>query len=441
MPLSAQEQYLLELINRGRLDPAAEAARYGIDLNAGLAAGTISAAPKQVLAPNALLENAAIGHSKWMLSANVFSHTGSNGSTLGSRVTAAGYQWNTVGENIAMWGTSGVLNLTEAINAHHKGLFLSAGHRTNLMLNAFTEVGLAQEVGPYKFPSGSTFNTSMLTENFGHQNGKKFVTGVAYSDTNGDGFYTVGEGRGGTTFEFNGQFVTSEEAGGYAINVGQSNAGVVMGVANGLFYSVVVDFSPGSVKLDIVNGNTYYTSGSTVLASGINNVTLLGAANLTVTGNSNNNFIIGNGGNNDLIGYAGNDVIYAYAGNDGLLGGAGHDHFLGGNGDDILIGEAGLDYLHGEAGRDIMYGGADADWFAFADTNGADTIADFSLLQGDKLRLNDDLWTGSLTPDQIVARFATVTSAGVVFNFGDGDKLTLEGVTSTAGLAGAILIW
>ena len=36
MTLSAAEQYLLELINRARLNPAAEAARYGIDLNAGL---------------------------------------------------------------------------------------------------------------------------------------------------------------------------------------------------------------------------------------------------------------------------------------------------------------------------------------------------------------------------------------------------------------------
>jgi serralysin len=88
-----------------------------------------------------------------------------------------------------------------------------------------------------------------------------------------------------------------------------------------------------------------------------------------------------------------------------------------------------------------MIGGADADWFSFADTNGADTIEDFSLTQRDRLYLNDDLWSGTLSPDQIVARYATVTSAGVVFNFGDGDTLTLLGVRSTAGLADAILIW
>jgi serralysin len=441
MPLSANEQYLLELINRGRLDPMAEAARYGIDLNASLAAGTISGAAKQVLAPNALLETAAIGHSSWMLAKNIFSHTGENGSTLGTRATAAGYQWSTVGENIAVWGTSGTLNLTSAIDSHHRGLFLSAGHRTNLMHNTFTEIGLAQESGRFAFSGGTPTNASMLTELFGHKSGSKFLTGVVYSDTDVNSFYTVGEGRAGTTFEVAGQITQSEAAGGYSLSIGQMAAGVVMGVANNMFYSAVLDFSGGNAKLDIVNGNTYFTSAPIVLASGINNVTQLGIANLSVIGNESGNFIIGNAGNNELIGYGGNDVIYAYAGNDGLRGGNGHDHFLGGNGNDILVGEAGLDYLHGEAGRDWMIGGTGADWFAFANTDGTDIIEDFSLAENDRLRLRGDLWTGTLTTDQIVSRFASVTAAGVVFNFGDGDTLTLLGVTSTAGLADAVLIW
>ena len=39
------EQYVVELINHERANPAAEAALYHIDLNEGLPAGTISAAP------------------------------------------------------------------------------------------------------------------------------------------------------------------------------------------------------------------------------------------------------------------------------------------------------------------------------------------------------------------------------------------------------------
>ena len=71
---TAQEQLMLELINRARMDPAGEAARQGISLNQGLAAGTISTAPKQVLAMNDQLVVAADNHSKWMLQYDVFSH-------------------------------------------------------------------------------------------------------------------------------------------------------------------------------------------------------------------------------------------------------------------------------------------------------------------------------------------------------------------------------
>src|SRR5438105_2361486 len=59
------EQYLVELINRARMDPSAEAARLGIALNEGLAAGTISTAAKQPLAINPNLTDAAGKHSQW----------------------------------------------------------------------------------------------------------------------------------------------------------------------------------------------------------------------------------------------------------------------------------------------------------------------------------------------------------------------------------------
>ena len=39
---TALDQYLIELINRARMDPTAEAARLGIDLNQGLSQGQIT---------------------------------------------------------------------------------------------------------------------------------------------------------------------------------------------------------------------------------------------------------------------------------------------------------------------------------------------------------------------------------------------------------------
>jgi hypothetical protein len=104
MQLSAAEQYLLELINRGRLDPVAEADRYGIDLNEGLVAGTIGDGPLQVLAHNEILSESSEAHSAWMLANNVFSHTGESGSSAGGRMSDAGYTWNAPSEVVHQLG-------------------------------------------------------------------------------------------------------------------------------------------------------------------------------------------------------------------------------------------------------------------------------------------------------------------------------------------------
>jgi Ca2+-binding RTX toxin-like protein len=88
-----------------------------------------------------------------------------------------------------------------------------------------------------------------------------------------------------------------------------------------------------------------------------------------------------------------------------------------------------------------VIGGTGADRFVFAQGRGADAVQDFSAGAGDRLVLNDDLWAGSLTQAAVVADFADVVNGDVVFDFGGGDRLTLTGVGSTAGLAGAIDFW
>src|SRR5512146_3156523 len=88
---TANEQLMVELINRARANPAAEASRLGIDLNEGLTAGTISTSPKQPLAINPYLTDGARKHSQWMLATDTFSHTGANGTDPGDRMTNAGY--------------------------------------------------------------------------------------------------------------------------------------------------------------------------------------------------------------------------------------------------------------------------------------------------------------------------------------------------------------
>ena len=89
---------------------------------------------------NTLLEKAALGHGKDMLATGVFSHTGSGGSTMSSRVTAAGYAWSALGENIAF----GYKSSAEVM----KGWIASSGHCKNMMSANFTQMGAAR-VGDY----------------------------------------------------------------------------------------------------------------------------------------------------------------------------------------------------------------------------------------------------------------------------------------------------
>ncbi|MEM7590757.1 MAG: CAP domain-containing protein [Cyanobacteria bacterium P01_A01_bin.83] len=189
---TAYEQYLLELINRARSNPLAEANSLGIGLNDGLAAGTITEIAKQPLAFNSLLIDASRTHSQWMLNTDTFSHTGEGDSDPGDRIGDAGYQFSTWGENIAAVPifTSNLANETKQV---HENLFRSSGHRRNILSNNFREIGLGALTGDYQ-----GFNFLMATQKFAKSGSNVFLTGVAFDDlVLDDDFYTVGEGLGG----------------------------------------------------------------------------------------------------------------------------------------------------------------------------------------------------------------------------------------------------
>jgi len=73
---------------------------------------------------------------------------------------------------------------------------------------------------------------------------------------------------------------------------------------------------------------TITTSTSTILSDGVLDVVAIGAANLTLTGNSLNNSLKGNVGKNTLKGLAGNDQLWGGYGNDVLYGSGGKDAFV-----------------------------------------------------------------------------------------------------------------
>jgi uncharacterized protein YkwD len=95
--------------------------------------GTFPAAP--ALSWNGALTQASLVHSDDMMALNFFSHTGSSGSSAGQRATAAGYVWQTWGENIAA-GQPTVANVVA-------GWMASPGHCANIMNARFRDIGLA----------------------------------------------------------------------------------------------------------------------------------------------------------------------------------------------------------------------------------------------------------------------------------------------------------
>ncbi|HEX8343111.1 MAG TPA: CAP domain-containing protein [Tepidisphaeraceae bacterium] len=400
------EQYMVELVNRARLDPVAEAARYlnykdsrnnvfNGDLNEGLPAGTISNASKQPLAINPNLTAAARSHGQWMVDTDTFGHAGSGGSSPGTRISGAGYTGaQTFGENIAVNWSSGTLDPKNTVFNQHRDLFTDMpisdrGHRTNLMNGAFNEVGVGLAGGPWVYPGYGTLNSLTSTHDFGNR-GNVFLTGVAFNDTAlRDQFYTPGEGLGGikvTATAKNGASYSAFtwDSGGYSLAL---PAGTYTVTASGSMLGTDVTYgsvtvASSNVKRDFRTGQVSDTPGGEVkpdvpvtpvtaaldgrvlvvtgtAAADALNVTVNGSVALVYSGKAvlkqfaTSDFdrvAITGGEGNDRISVVGVAASY-------LDGGYGRDTLVGGEGSDSLYGSAQPDHISGGAGNDVLVGG------------------------------------------------------------------------------------
>jgi Ca2+-binding RTX toxin-like protein len=391
---SAQEQLMLELVNRARMNPAGEAAKFGINLNQGLAPGTISTAPKQVLAMHDKLVISSDRHSNWMLVNDKFDHLeiaatpGFTGVTPGNRMTAAGYVFSgpviSNGENISWRGSTGAINATATIISQHQDLFLSPGHRTNILDDTFKEVGIGQ-VAPGQFTYlGTTYNASMVTQNFALSGTRTFITGVVYNDTVvNDDFFTVGEQAAGRAVSSPGAPTDTTGAGG-GYELGFTTAGaktVSFNLSTGTL-SVSVVLNGKNLKIDAVNGHEIWTNADLKAVAGpITELHALGIQGIDLTGIGANEKLFGNAAPNILNGAGGNDTIG------------------GGGGADVIIGGAGSDILTGGAGIDTLTGGASNDFVVFnAPLSAAnrDVVTDFGNVAGnnDAFRLENAVMAG-----------------------------------------------
>jgi uncharacterized protein YkwD len=100
--------------------------------------------PASALQRSRHLADAAQRHGDAMASGNFFSHTGSDGSRVGERISRTGLRWSLVGENLA----GGYATAGEAVAA----LLRSPGHCRTMMDRRFTHVGIG-----YSYRATSTY--------------------------------------------------------------------------------------------------------------------------------------------------------------------------------------------------------------------------------------------------------------------------------------------
>lgn len=239
-----EEQLYLELINRARANPTAEGLMlaattdpdvvgnikfWNVDLNM-MKSEFAALLVRPPLALNANLTNAARDHTQFQFDTATQTHTGSGGSDIGDRATAANYSYSSLGESTYVKATS-------VFHGHAGfqidwgpgdtgGMQLGRGHRMNNH-GDFREVGIGVKLGNNSV-GGNTVGPQLVTQDFGigSPDDKAFVTGVAYYDLNGNSFFDPGEGIGGLTVNVNGSsfHAVTANSGGYAVPVPTTNA-------------------------------------------------------------------------------------------------------------------------------------------------------------------------------------------------------------------------
>jgi Ca2+-binding RTX toxin-like protein len=386
----------------------------------------------------------------------------STGGTADRVVTAISYTLGSYVENLAASGTAAVRLTGNTLKNVIAGT--SASNIINGGAGSDTMIGGA---GNDTYYVASTGDRVVETSTGGTAD--RVVTTISYKL----GYYVeqlIAIGSGAVTLTGNslsnmiiGNAAANKLYGGAGDDVLNGAAGadiMVGGTGNDIYYVAstgdrVIETSTGGTADSVVTTISY------MLGSYMENLTAIGSAAVTLTGNSLSNTITGNAAANKLYGGAGNDVLNGAAGADIMTGGSGNDTYYvastgdrvietstGGTADkvvttisytlgsyveqlsalgtaaialngntlkNVIRGNSGANKINGGLGNDTLYGGSGQDTFVFntkLSSSNVDTIGDF-VVAYDKIQLDSAIITklGTATGTLNLEFFTTGTAA------------------------------
>jgi uncharacterized protein YkwD len=288
---NAQTQYVLQLINMARTEPKQAAQwisknvtpevantlnHFNVDVNA-VKQTIASSKPLPPVAWNDDLGAAAQAHSQDMADNQYQSHTGSDGSSADDRINRSGYtNAKSTGENAYAYASS-VDNAMQAF-LYDWGV-ADAGHRRNLLQPGVSADDSFRDVGIGIVNTGGKLNGGkvgpvIVTQDFGSQpNSQAKLVGVAYSDNDGDDFYTPGEGAGNVRIDAQNldtgktDSTTTWNSGGYELSLAPGRYKVTASQNNVVIQDVNVTVGTVNVQQDFLLSNKWNGRSLTPAAS------------------------------------------------------------------------------------------------------------------------------------------------------------------------------
>lgn len=400
---TADEQYMLELVNRMRMNPDGELERLQEDLNVNFALEFFDVdldvlnqqwstiLPAQALAWSNELNNVAINNNEFQLEQDRTGHA----PNIVQRFENAGYNWSGLGENtfaqaLSIFFGHAAFAIDWGSNPDGSGIQPNHGHRNNIMNNGFREIGIS--IIPEDDPN-TNVGELVITQDFGNRFyfGNSWLLGVAFDDgIIDDDFYTSGEGLAGidvtavNTITGDSFTTTTWNAGGYQMQLATGTYDVTFSGDwdnDGDIDSVINQVTIGAqnVKLDLETDELVITPEPEPTPEPETEPELqpepeqpTADDNPFVKGTMGDDNLVGGDSDQIIKGYSGNDLIDAAGGNDTLKGGKGDDILDAGEGNDILRGGKGGDILKGGKGDDILGGGKGDD--TLIGSEGNDTL-------------------------------------------------------------------